>query len=157
MGIWRPNVWSNFDEIWYRAANLELNGSHVIKYEYNSPTRRPIWTKLWWSHAIIFLTCPPWCGCHSNGCCLATAHWTSISYGRLEAESVNILMKFYTQQQIWNAVTVTWPNMIFFKIQDGFLSAWIKTNAQYICSEIWVIKWHRKCQHGYRKTVAVDC
>jgi len=54
-------------------------------------------------------------------------------------------------------MTVTWPNVIFFKIQDGFFGAWIKTNAQYICSEIWVVKLHRKRQHGYRKTVAVAC
>jgi len=54
---------------------------------YNSPTNRPIWTKLGWSHPIMSPTCPPWCGCHGNS--LATAHWTFSSYGRLEAECVN--------------------------------------------------------------------
>jgi len=33
--------------------------------------------------------CPPTCGCHGNGRCLATAHWTFCSHGRLEAERVN--------------------------------------------------------------------
>jgi len=36
----------------------------------------------------MFSTCPPWCGCHGNGRCLATAHWTFCSYGRLQAEHV---------------------------------------------------------------------
>jgi len=43
-----------------------------------------------WSHPIIFLTCPPCCGCHGNGRCLATAHWTLSSYVRLETEHVNL-------------------------------------------------------------------
>jgi len=42
----------------------------------------------------------------------------------------------------------------FLKIQDGFLGAW-KTNAQYSCSVICVVKWHRKHQHGYCKTVSL--
>ena len=29
------------------------------------------------------------CGCHGNGRCPVTAHWTFCSYGRLEAERVN--------------------------------------------------------------------
>jgi len=32
MGVWRPNAWTNFDEIWYTTANLDKTGSHVIKY-----------------------------------------------------------------------------------------------------------------------------
>jgi len=136
MSVWRPNAWSNVDEIWYIAAtqwnslaitwpniykkiNFKMeDGRHIGKCWkcYNSPTNRPIWTKRGWSHAIISLTCSPWWGCHSNGCCLATAHWTFSSYGRLEAERVNqFWLNFCTQQQIWNPMTVTWPNMIFFK------------------------------------------
>ena len=67
------------------------DGRHIGKCWkcYKSPTNRQIWTKLGWPHAIIYLTCPSWCGCHSNGRFLATAHWTFSSYGRLEAESVN--------------------------------------------------------------------
>ena len=30
MGIWRPNVRINFDEIWYLTANSDNN--HMIKY-----------------------------------------------------------------------------------------------------------------------------
>ena len=56
---------------------------------HNSPTNGPTGTKLGWSHPITFPTCPPWCGCHGNVRCLATAHWTFCSYGRLEAERMN--------------------------------------------------------------------
>ena len=31
-GIWRPNAWTTFDEIWYTTANLDHNNSHVIEY-----------------------------------------------------------------------------------------------------------------------------
>jgi len=55
----------------------------------NSPTNGPTETQLGWSHPIMSPTCPPRCGCHGNGRCLATAHWTFCSYGRLEAERVN--------------------------------------------------------------------
>ena len=56
---------------------------------HNSPTNEPTGTQLGWSHPIMFSTCPPYCGCHGNGHCLATAHCTFSSYGRLEAERVN--------------------------------------------------------------------
>jgi len=56
---------------------------------YNSPINGPFWMKLRWSHPIMSLTCSLSCGCHGNGRCLATAHWTFSSYGRLEAERVN--------------------------------------------------------------------
>ena len=32
MGVWRPNAWTNFDELWYTTANLDHNNSHVIEY-----------------------------------------------------------------------------------------------------------------------------
>ena len=65
---------------------------------YNSPINGPIWNwmKLGWSHPITFPTCPSWCGCHGNCRCLATAHWTFSSYGRLDAERAN--------QFGWNSV-----------------------------------------------------
>ena len=50
---------------------------------YNSPINGPISMKLGWSHHIMSPICPPCCGCHGNGRCLATA------YGRLQAERVN--------------------------------------------------------------------
>ena len=40
---------------------------------------RPIISPIW----------PSWCGCHGNGRCLATAHWTFSSYRHLEGERVN--------------------------------------------------------------------
>jgi len=63
------------------------DGRHIGKYckYHNSPTNGPIGIKLGWSHPIMFLTCPPLCGCHGNGRCLAMAHWTFSFYGRLEA------------------------------------------------------------------------
>jgi len=98
------------------------DGRHIGKCWkcYNSPTNGPIWTKLGWSHPIMFPTCLPSCGCHGNSRSLATAHWTFSSYGRLEAERVN---RFW-----WNLVydsklgTQWWPCdhiLQFFKIQDG--------------------------------------
>jgi len=67
------------------------DGRHITEYRkrYNSPTNRPIWMKIGWSHPIMFPICPPCCGCHGNGRCLATAHCTFSNYGRLEAERLN--------------------------------------------------------------------
>jgi len=64
------------------------DGRHVRKCWkcYNSLTNGPTWTKLGWSHPIVSPICPPWCSCHGNGHCLATAHWTFCSYGRLESK-----------------------------------------------------------------------
>jgi len=64
------------------------DGRHVRKCWkcYNSLTNRPTWTKRGWSHPIMSPICPPWCSCHGNGHCLATAHWTLCSYGRLESK-----------------------------------------------------------------------
>ena len=53
---------------------------------------------------------PPWCGCHGNGRCLATAHWNVSSYERLDTTRM---------KQIRNSMTVTWPNIKILKIQDG--------------------------------------
>jgi len=77
-------------------SNIKLKitaGRHVGKYWkcHNSPSNGPTGMKLGWSHPITFPTCPPWCGCHGNVRCLATAHWTFCSYGRLKAERVNQL------------------------------------------------------------------
>jgi len=67
------------------------DGRHIAEYwkPYNSPINGPIWMKLGWSHPIMSPICPPCCGCHGNGCCLATTHCTFSSYGRLEAVRVN--------------------------------------------------------------------
>ena len=65
-------------------------------------------------------TCSPWCGCHGNGRCLATAHWIFCSYGRLEAERVNQFWwnlvcnsKLGPQWQSWD------QNIKILKIQNG--------------------------------------
>ena len=89
---------------------------NVGKYSkcHNSPTNGPTVTKLGCSHSITFPTCPQWCGCHGNGRCLPTAHWTFCSYRRLEAERVNcepISMKFGTQQHVGTTMTVPWTNI----------------------------------------------
>ena len=81
--------WQSSDQIlqflWFKMAY----GRHVGKYSkcHNLRRRGPIGTQLWWSHPIMFSTCPPCCGCHGNG---RTAHWTFCSYGRLETEHVNL-------------------------------------------------------------------
>ena len=79
--------WSRMTKFKFKIAD----GRHIAKClkRLYSPINGPIWTKLGWSHPITFPTCPPWCGCHGNRRCLATAHWTFRSYGRLEAERVN--------------------------------------------------------------------
>jgi len=115
LGIFQPN-WQNykiavspagksdqrqiFDRVklhswlrgWSRITKFKMaDGRHIAKCwkRSNSPTNGPIWTKLRWSHPIVSLACPPWCGCHGNGGCLGTTHWRLSSYGRLEAERVN--------------------------------------------------------------------
>jgi len=75
------------------------DGRHVGKYSkcYNSLANGPTGTQIGWSHQIMYPTCPPWCGCHGNGRCLATTHCTFSSYGRLQTERVN--------QFWWNLVS----------------------------------------------------
>ena len=77
--------WSRITKLKFKIAD----GHNIGKYwkYYNSLTNGPIWTKLGWSHLIMSPTCLPWCGYHS---CLATAHWTFSSYGRLEMEAERV-------------------------------------------------------------------
>ena len=96
------------------------DGRHVGKYSkcHNSPTNGTTGTQIGWSHPIMSPTCPPWCGCHGNGRCLATVQrngalnilqlWASGSRTREP-----ILMKFGKQTQIMTTMTVTWSNIIF--------------------------------------------
>jgi len=83
--------WQSRDQILKLLKFKMADGRHVGKYWkcHNSPTNGLIGTKRVWSHPITFTTCPPLCGCHGNGRCLATAHWTFSTYGRLEAERGN--------------------------------------------------------------------
>jgi len=69
-------------------------------------------------------SCPdmsPRFGCHGNGLCLATAHWTLCSYGRLKAH--NFLIKFGTEQQVRIITTVTWLNIKIFKFRKYIRNA----------------------------------
>jgi len=63
--------WSRITKFIFKMAD----GRHIAEYwkRYNSPTNGPIWIKLGWSHPIMSPICPPCCGCHGNGSCLATA------------------------------------------------------------------------------------
>ena len=83
--------WRSHDQILKFLEFKMADGRHVGKYSkcHNSPINRPTGTQLGWSHPIKFSTCLTCCSCHGNGSCLATAHWTFCSYGRLEAERVN--------------------------------------------------------------------
>jgi len=83
--------WQSRDQILKFLKFKMADGRHVGQYSkwHNSPTNWPTGTQLGWSHPIMCPTCPPRFGCHGNGRCLATAHWTLCSYGRLEAERVN--------------------------------------------------------------------
>jgi len=98
------------------------DGRYIEKYwkYHNSPSNEPIGTKLGWWYPMTFPTCLPWWGCHGNGRCLATAHWTFrwASGGRTHEP---ILMKFGIglQQKIRTTMTVTWSNIKIFKIQNG--------------------------------------
>ena len=112
--------WQSRDQILKFLKFKIADGRHVRKYLkcHNSPTNRPTATQLGWSYPIMPPTCPPWCGCHGDGRCLATAHWTFCSYGRLEGERVN--------QFWWNLVYNSksgpqWQSrdQIIFKIQNG--------------------------------------
>jgi len=79
--------WRSHEQILKFLKFKMADGRHVGKFSkcYNSPINGPTVTQLGWSHHIMFSTYPPWCGCHGNGRCLATVHWTFCSYGRLEA------------------------------------------------------------------------
>jgi len=98
------------------------DGRHVGKYSKyrNSPSNGPTVTQLGCSHPIMFPSCPPWCGCHGNGRCLPTAHWTFCSYRRLEAERMNQFRRNLVHNSMlgpqWH---VPWSNYKIFKIQNG--------------------------------------
>jgi len=109
--------WSRITKFLFKMAD----GRHIAEYwkRYNSPINGPIWMKLGWSHYIMSPICPPCCGCHGNGRCLATAHCTFSSWASGGRTREPNLMKFCTQQQIGTIMTVTWSNIKIFKIQNG--------------------------------------
>ena len=91
--------WQSRDQILKKNKFKMADGRHVGKYSkcHNSPSNEPSGTQPGWSHHTMSPTCPPWCGCHGNGRCLATTHCIFSSYGRLETERVN--------QFWWNLVS----------------------------------------------------
>jgi len=76
-----PTIWSPWQ------LPLPSNGALYIQQLWASGgrTRESILMKFGTQQQIS----PPWYGCHGNGRCLPTAHWTFCSYGRLESERVN--------------------------------------------------------------------
>ena len=116
--------WQSWDQILKFLKFKMADCRHVGKYSncHISPKNGPTGTQLRWSHPIMPPTCPPWCGCHGNWRCLATAHCTFSSYGCLEAERRRtcepILLKFGIQQQIRTTVTVMWSNI------KSYISKW---------------------------------
>jgi len=106
--------WQSRDQTLKFLKFKMADGRHVGRYSkcHNSPTNGPTETQLGWSHPIMSPTCPPRCGCHGNGRCLATAHWTFCSYGRLKSERKN--------QFWWNLVHNSmlgpqWQSLIKYK------------------------------------------
>jgi len=77
--------WSRMTKFKFKLAD----GRHIRKYSkcYNSPTNGPIGRNLknWVvaSHHVPDMS--PWCGCHGNSRCLATAHWALSCNWPLEA------------------------------------------------------------------------
>ena len=105
------------------------DGRHVGKYSkcHISPTNGPTETQLGWSHPIMSLTCPTRFGCHGNGRCLATLHWTFSSYGRLEAKRVNqFWWNMVHHSKFKTSITVTWSNIKKIQIQDGVTAAMLE-------------------------------
>jgi len=78
----RLRGWSRITKFIFKIAD----GRHIAEYwkRYNSPTNGPIWMKLAWSHPIMSPICPPCCGCHGNGRCLAITPrsnpWTEFNH-----------------------------------------------------------------------------
>ena len=88
--------WQSRDQI-LKIFKIQKGWRQKYWQYYNSPSNKPIETKLGWSHPITFPTCPPWCSCHG-----IQKLWAS--GGRTREP---ILMKFGIQQQIRTKMTVT--------------------------------------------------
>jgi len=132
---WMTVAWSNTKI--FKIQNGGLPPCWKILEMPYSPTNEPIGMKLGWSHSITSPTCPPWCGCHGNGRCLACEQlWASGSQTRKP-----ILIKFCTQQQIKSSTTVTWQNIkIFkkFKMADGrYVGKYLKSHNAPTKGPIW--------------------
>jgi len=109
-------LWQSHYQILKLLKFKMADGRHVGKYLkcHNSPTNGPTVTQLGRSHPIMFSTCLPWCGCHSNSALYIQQLWAS--EGQMHEP---ILLKFGLQPQIQTTMTVTWSNIKIFKIQNG--------------------------------------
>ena len=94
-------VWTTMTVAWsnIKIFNIQNGGRPPCGKIFEMPQLAYQWTK--WDttwvvapHHVLDMSAR--CGCHGNGRCLATAHWTFRSYGRLETERVN--------QFWWNSV-----------------------------------------------------
>ena len=79
--------WSRMTKFQFKIAD----GRHILENVWNTITRLSInWFGRNLGDSIPSCPpCPPWCGCHGNGHCLATAHWIFSCYGSLEAARMN--------------------------------------------------------------------
>ena len=92
--------WQSPDQILKFLKFKMADDHHVWKYYkcQNSPTNRPTETQLGWSHSIMSRHVPHnLVAMATTDRCLATAHWTFCSYGRLETECVNQFWKNLVQ------------------------------------------------------------
>ena len=105
--------WQSHDQLLNFLKFKMADGRHVRKYSkcHNSHANEPTGTKLGWSHPITFPTYPPWCGCHGNGRCLPTAHWTFCSYGRLEAERWTDFDEIWYTTYVRTTIIVPWSHI----------------------------------------------
>ena len=101
--------WQSRDQILKLLKLKMVDGRYVGKHSkwHNSLTNGQTGTHLGWSR-------PPYCGCHGNGHCLATAHWTLMGVWRPKAQT-NFDEIWYATQ-VRTTVTVTWSNIKIFKI-----------------------------------------
>ena len=85
----RTVTWSNI-----KIFKIQNGGRSLLVNIRNAITRLPM-DRLWRNLGGHIPSCSRHvrhdavCGCHGNGRCPVTAHWTFCSYGRLEAERVN--------------------------------------------------------------------
>jgi len=128
---------SDFDKTWYTTANIEPNDSHVTRNWnfWNSRWRRsPSWKSLFWPLLINWLSdfskilyeeerhADKGYGTKmqmykiQDG--IRPPFWKSVNR-HISVKNCPILMKFGTLHQILNPVTVTWPKIEIFGIQDG--------------------------------------
>jgi len=74
--------WSNIT-----IFKIQNGGQPPCCKSHNSFINGPIGTKLGWSYPIMSPICLPWCGCHGDGRCLATAQHSVMGVWRPNART----------------------------------------------------------------------